>query len=184
MGKMDRRYGPMEVFPLSAEMRTELEYAYRSCDSADMRTRCHIVLLYDEGRSASELAELFKLSEDTILRAIARFRNGGIAALANKPHPGRAKTYSPEDERLVVDTIRQSPRSLGLSFSNWTIPTLSEYVSLRLGKSIGYHPIFNILHAHKINLRRAKLKVTSPDPDYTEKRGSWKAFSIMPPPIP
>jgi len=171
MGKMERRYNPMDIFPVSAEVRAEIEYAYRICKDADMRTRCHIILLYDEGRSTSDLSELFKLSEDTILRAIARFREGGITALANKPRPGRARSYSPEDEQLVVDTVKQSPRSLGLDFSNWTIPTLSEYISEKAGKLIGCHPIFNILHSHKINLRRARLKVTSPDPDYTEKRG-------------
>ena len=104
----------MDVFPIDAEVRSELEYVYRTCDDVNWRTRCHIVLLYDEGHSASELAELFKLSEDTILRAIARFREGGIEALRNRKRlrPAREKSYLPEDEELLVQIVRQSPRSL------------------------------------------------------------------------
>jgi hypothetical protein len=36
---------------------------------------------------------------------------------------------------------------------------------------MGRHAVADILHAYKINMRRPKLKVTSPDPDYSEKRG-------------
>lgn len=163
----------MDVFPIDAAVRSELEYVYRTCDDVNWRTRCHIVLLYDEGHSASELAELFKLSEDTILRAIARFREGGIEALRNRKRlrPAREKSYLPEDEEFLVQIVRQSPRSLGLSFSNWTLPKLAEYVTSQTGRHMGRHAVADILHAHKINMRRPKLKVTSPDPDYSEKRG-------------
>lgn len=162
----------MDIFPLSDRARTELEYVYRTCSDADTRTRCHIVLLYNEHRSTGELAGLFKVSEDTILRAIVRYREGGIAALPNRPHPGPKKGYLPEDETFLLEVIRQSPRSLGLTFSNWTEPTLAEYVSQKTGRHMGRHAVADILHAHKINLRRPKLSLTSPDPDYTEKRGS------------
>jgi hypothetical protein len=80
----------------------------------------------------------------------------------------------------LVETVRQSPRSLGLEFSNWTLPKLSEYVSCKTGRHMGRHAVADILHARKINMRRPRLKVTSPDPDYAEKRGSWKAYSTMP----
>ena len=92
--------------------------------------------------------------------------------MADRPHPGPKNGYLPEDEELLVETIRQSPRSLGLDFSNWTLPTLADYVSGKTGRHVGRHAVAKILHAHKINMRRPKIKVTSPDPDYTEKRGS------------
>jgi transposase len=141
-----------------------------------------MVLLYDDGYSVSRTAVLCLVSEDTVLRALARYRRGGAQALKNKVRttPPIPKGYLPEDEDFLVETVRQSPRSLGLEFSNWTLPKLSEYVSCKTGRHMGRHAVANILHARKINMRRPRLKVTSPDPDYAEKRGSWKAYSTMP----
>lgn len=164
----------MDVFPLAPEVRSELEYFYRTCDDVDWHMRIQMVLLFDDGKSAPEIADIVKVCEDTVLRAVSRFRYGGIEALKNKQRetPPIPKSYLPEDEDFLVRIVRQSPRSLGLDFSNWTLPTLSEYVSQKIGRHMGRHAVADILHARKINMRRPKLKVTSPDPDYAEKRGS------------
>lgn len=162
----------MDIFPLDTEARQDLEYVYRTTLDANKRTRCHIVLLYDEGRRVEDIMNIFKVCERTVYRAITRYRSGGIAALADLPHPGPEKQYLPQDEEFLVETVRQSPRTLGLDFSNWTLPTLAQYVSARTGRHMGRHAVADILHARKINMRRPKITVTSPDPDYTEKRGS------------
>ena len=162
----------MDVFPLAPEARHDLEYVFRTTSDANQRMRSHIVLLYDDGRRVEDLIGIFKVCDRTIYRALTRYRAGGIASLADRPHPGPKKQYLPEDEELLVETVRQSPRSLGLDLSNWTLPTLAQYISQKTGRHIGRHAVADILHAHKINMRRPKIKVTSPAPDYTEKRGS------------
>lgn len=132
-----------------------------------------MVLLYDDGHSTDELARMFIVCDDTAMRAIARYRNGGVEALKDKKRetPATPKGYLPEDEELLAETVHQSPRSLGLDFSNWTLPKLAEYISAKTGRHMGRHAVADILHAHKINMRRPKLMVTSPDPDYSEKSG-------------
>jgi transposase len=162
----------MDIFPLATEARQDVENVFRTTSDANQRTRCHIVLLYDDGRRVEDLVDIFKVCERTVYRALTRYRAGGMAALADRPHPGPQKQYQPEDEELLVETVRQSPRTLGLDFSNWSLPTLAEYISERTGRHMGRHAVADILHAYKINMRRPKIKVTSPDPDYTEKRGS------------
>jgi len=163
----------MDVFPLAPDARSELEYFFRNCNDVKWSTRCHIVLLYDDGHSTDELARMFMVCDDTVMRAIARYRNGGVEALKNKVRetPAIPKGYLPEDEELLAQTVRQSPRSLGLDFSNWTLPKLAEYVTGKTGRHMGRHAVADILHARKINIRRPKLTITSPDPDYSEKRG-------------
>ena len=42
---------------------------------------------------------------------------------------------------------------------------------------MGRHAVADVLHARGINMRRAKLKVTSPDPDYAEK-GAHREHSL------
>jgi transposase len=163
-----------DVFPLAPDKRSELEYVYRTCSDVNQHMRAHMVLLYDDGKSAPEIAEICKVCEDTVLRAVARYRNGGIDALANKKRatPATPKGYLPEDEDFLIETVRQSPRNLGLDFSNWSLPKLAEYVSAKTSRHMGRHAVADVLRARGVNMRRPKLKVTSPDPDYAEKRGS------------
>jgi transposase len=170
----------MDIFPLSDERRSELQSVYRTTTDANQRTRCHIILLWDEGYSTEALISIFQVCEDTIYRAIARYRNGGVAALVNQPHLGPKKGYTPEDENLLVETVKQSPRSLELPFSNWSLPTLADYMTSKTGRHMGRHAVADVLHAHKINMRRPKLKVTSPDPDYTERRGQSSSSLVTP----
>jgi len=162
------------IFPLTPDKRSELEYVYRNSADVNRHMRAHMVLLYDDGMSAPEVADICKVCEDTVLRAVTRYRNGGVDALFNKQRltPAIPKGYLPEDEDFLVGSVRQSPRSLGLDFSNWSLPKLAEYVSAKTGRHMGRHAVADILHAHNINMRRPKLKITSPDPDYAEKRGS------------
>lgn len=163
----------MEVFPLAVELRSELEYVYRTCNDVRWHSRCHMVLLFDDGESASEIAQICKVCRETVYRAITRYRQGGVEALKDRKreNPPIPKGYLPEDEDFLVECVRQSPRTLGLDFSNWSLPKLADYVSSKTGRHMGRHAVADILHARKINMRRPKLKVTSPDPDYTEKRG-------------
>lgn len=69
-----------------------------------------MVLLYDDGRPTVTGLEDINKVLDTIYRALTRCRAGGVADMA-------------EDEDLLVKIVRQSPRSPGLDFSNWTLPT-------------------------------------------------------------
>ncbi|MEN6519961.1 MAG: helix-turn-helix domain-containing protein, partial [Armatimonadota bacterium] len=65
----------MDVFPLATEDRQYLEYVFRTTSNANQRTRCHIVLLYDEGRHVEDIMDIFKVCERTVYRALTRYRS-------------------------------------------------------------------------------------------------------------
>ena len=68
---------------------SSLEESYRVSNDADVRTRCQIILLSNEGRSTSEIARLVRFSEDTVLYWVDRFEAEGLPGLEDRPRSGR-----------------------------------------------------------------------------------------------
>lgn len=80
---------PRRVRELSEAELLELDHVYRVSNSAEMRTRCHIVLLSCEGYSTPEVAHLVRFSQDTVLYWIDRYDVEGVAGLEDRPRSGR-----------------------------------------------------------------------------------------------
>ncbi len=78
-----------QVRPLSRTEVEDLDQTYRVTNSADVRSRCQIILLSNEGYSPSEIAHVVRFSEDTVLRWIAQYEAEGRATFVGQPRPGR-----------------------------------------------------------------------------------------------
>lgn len=76
-----RRLTPAEVADLGS--------TYRVTNDAELRTRCQIILLSNEGHSTPEVASLVRFSEDTVLYWIDRFETEGLPGLEERPRSGR-----------------------------------------------------------------------------------------------
>jgi transposase len=77
------------VRDLSQAEVADLDQAYRATDSADLRSRCQIILLSHEGYTTAQTAKLVRFSEDTILYWLDRYEAEGVPALEDRPRPGR-----------------------------------------------------------------------------------------------
>ena len=89
------RKGPVTMRPSrrvrlldSAEV-SSLDQTYRVTNDANLRTRCQIILLSNDGCSTPEVARLVRFSEDTVLYWIDRFEAEGLRGLEDRPRPGR-----------------------------------------------------------------------------------------------
>jgi transposase len=80
---------PRRVRELSEDELSELDQLYRATNNADIRTRCQIALLSNEGYPTPEVAHLVRFSEDTVLYWIDRYAAEGVAGLEDRPRPGR-----------------------------------------------------------------------------------------------
>jgi transposase len=77
------------VHTLSAAELEALETLYRQTSAADVRSRCQMILLSNEGRSPPHIAEQARFSRRTVTRFIQRYEAEGIQGLMTKPRPGR-----------------------------------------------------------------------------------------------
>lgn len=80
---------PRQVRKLSEAEVRDLDQVYRVTNSADLRTRCQIILLSHEGSSTSQIATLVRFREETVLRWIDRLETEGVAGLEDRPRAGR-----------------------------------------------------------------------------------------------
>lgn len=90
--------------------------------------RARIVLWWDEGRSAGEIAELANVSEPTVRLWPRRYAEGGLSALSGQPRPGKEKQVAPDVRGRALALSRQSPPA-GLGVSHWSSRLLADYLT-------------------------------------------------------
>src|SRR3954447_11079564 len=94
---------------------------------AGLAMRARIVLLAADGTSNVEIAELVGVSRPTVDLWRNRYRDRGLAGLADEDRPGRPRTVDPR--RIVEATLTPPPKSLGVT--HWS----SRLLAQRLGVS-------------------------------------------------
>lgn len=142
------------VHTLSDKEIQQLEQLYRDTKDADVRTRCDMILLSNEGLSPPEIAHRVRFSRETVVRFVKRYNDEGIAGLVNKPRSGRPPRVTDAYATQLLAAIEQEPRDLGLPFSNWTTANLAEYLATQTGIAMSARQVENYLKTNDYRLRR------------------------------
>lgn len=142
------------VHTLSDKEIQQLEQLYRDTRDADVRTRCDMILLSNQGLSPPKIAHRVRFSRETVVRFIKRYNGEGIAGLSDKPRSGRPRRVTNEYLTQLAEAVEQAPRDLGLPFSNWTTANLAEYLAEQTGIVIGARQVETYLKAKDYRLRR------------------------------
>lgn len=81
----------LKLDPTQAEA---LQKEYRTTHDAHSRSRCQMILLSHQGRSASEIGQLTFFDQDTVLYWFERYEKEGKVSLWSGPSsPGRKKCF-------------------------------------------------------------------------------------------
>jgi transposase len=164
----------LRIVPESDEQVNELRTLYRTTKDVRIRTRSQIILLAFAGLSAPKIAKIVELSAESVRHHIKRYPDDGIPGLADKDRSGRPATVTPEYIELATSTLRRRPRALGLPFSVWTLDRLLTYLQERTGIMVSYETLRTHLLAHGFSFSRPQHKVSSPDPEYVQKKRRLK----------
>ena len=161
----------IELPPQSSEQIAALNELYRKTKDVRLRTRAQMILLAAEKKMvAHEIAEIVRTDEQTVRRWLKRYIAEGIEGLKDMPRPGAEAKVTAEYEAKMLAAVRRRPRSLGLSFSMWTLQRLGDYLAEETGIRVSDETVRLHLAAHEIVLSRPQHKVSSPDPDYEVKK--------------
>lgn len=142
------------VHALSIAELTALEELYRQTKEADVRSRCQMILLCNEGLSPPKIAAKVRFHRRTVTRYIQRYEAEGIDGLLTRPRSGRPPKATEEYKALLLQAVEQAPRTLDLPFSNWTTANLVEYLAQKTGIELSPRQVENILKANDWRLRR------------------------------
>jgi len=84
------------VIELDADARAALERVMRrTTEAAGLVRRARIVLLVADGVPLDQVAREVGVRPNVVRTWADRYRVGGLAALQDRPRPGRPRTFSP-----------------------------------------------------------------------------------------
>jgi transposase len=159
------------VHALSSEELAALQELYRQTKDADVRSRCQMILLSNDGLSPPAIAAQVRFHRRTVTRYIQRYEAEGLAGLLTKPRSGRPPKATAVYKSLLLSAVEQSPRSLGLPFSNWTTGSLAEHLTQETSIELSARQVENILKDNGWQLRRPVRTVKhKQDADLVEEK--------------
>lgn len=133
------------------KIKNKKKIRYIKAKTRDKRVhnRAMVLLLFDMGKSAVEIARLEFMSKSAVKKIIRRYDDGGIhCALFDKPRSGRPPILSPFDKQRIAAKACSKPPD---GRARWTVALLTE--ELEKNKSIpeaSRETIRQVLHSHEI----------------------------------
>jgi transposase len=161
---------PFQVV-LSAEERRVLTVRARS-ERAPHRDvlRARIVLAAAEGTPNAVIARRLGVCDDTVRKWRARFCAARLAGLADRPRPGRQRTFAKTAEAEVKALACALPAETGVPLSRWSHAELAaEAVTRGLVEMISPSTVGRWLRADAIKPWRHRSWIFPRDPHFGEK---------------
>jgi transposase len=107
-----------------------------------------MLLLALDGQTSTHIARLVCRSQDTVVRILKRFVQGGLEAVPRRTAPGRQRTITPAWEAEVLRAIELDPHEAGVESANWTMQLLADYLGEKTGITVTEETVRIYLHAH------------------------------------
>ena len=166
---------PIFVPSLSDAERRSLEAGLRSPDAFVLR-RCQILLASSRGENAYQIARSLGCNPQTARNAIHEFNESGLEAAlrrgSSRPHTIHA-AFDPQNAQRLREMLHRDPREFGKPTSLWTLELAAE-VSFEEGMTrerVSGETVRATLARLGVRWQRAKRWITSPDPEYSRKKG-------------
>lgn len=132
-----------------------------------------IIEFSHQGRSVPQIGKLLGLHPHTVRTIIKKFQANGFEGLKRKPRGKPEEKLKAYGREYWEDILSQPPSSfekLASPDQNWTYALLQQYIEKYLQIKVSISTIWNHLRRVGFTSGRAKLSITSPDPDYQVKR--------------
>jgi len=164
---------PLFVRELSDPERRALQAGLRSSDGFRVR-RCHILLASARGDTAPIIAQAVGCSPQAVRNVLRAFETRGLAVVAmqsRRPHTA-AKLFDAQRSERLKTLLHQSPRQFGKARSTWTLALAAEVCAEHgiTAERVSLETVRDALKRLGVGWRRAKLWITSPDPQYALKK--------------
>jgi transposase len=164
---------PIFIRPLTEDEQRQVQAGLRSSDAFVLR-RCQILTLSARGERAPTIARQLGCDDQTVRNVIHGFNASGLAVLqegSSRPHRLRT-AFTQEGAERLKELLHRSPRDFGHQRSTWTLQ-LAAKVSFQQGiisRAVSDESVRRALKRLKTNWKRAKHWITSPDPQYLQKK--------------
>lgn len=132
------------------------------------RNRSMVVLAKHRGLSVGTICGFLGIDRRSCRKYVQTFGNGGQAALFARQTKSNRKFDDEAIKQAVFGTLHEPPSNYGINRTTWIMPDLSR-VLREAGRPVCPEVIRKITKAAGYRWRKARIVLTSRDPDYTEK---------------
>ena len=132
-----------------------------------------IIEFSDQSKSVSQISQYLGLHPQTVRTIIKKFQANDFKGLQRKPRGKPEEKLKAYDKAYWEDILSQPPSSfekLDTPDQNWSYELIQNYIATYLQIKVTIGTIWNHLRRVGYTSGRAKLSITSPDPDYQVKR--------------
>lgn len=160
---------PLAVSDSEAEALRAMTRAGTTEQRTVMRAR--IILRAAEGAAHVQIADELGVSVPTVLLWRRRFKEQGLAGLADAPHPGRPRVHGREVRERILATTLTRPEGT----TNWS--------TRRLAKQVGVSAstVARVWHEGRLKPHRTETFKFSRDPELTAKVTDVVGLYLNPP---
>ncbi|MFN7928896.1 MAG: helix-turn-helix domain-containing protein [Blastocatellia bacterium] len=163
------------MMKLSYKERSELEAILKSRASGEIHQRAQALLLLDEEESATDVAELLRVSRQTVYNWVARFEQRAtwhlIERLADAPRSGRPVTAKGVIEPLIDSVIDSDPRDYGYNSTVWTADLLRRYLNDSHQEGVGLRSVGYALERLAIRWKHPRHTLLLRAPFWRQAKG-------------
>lgn len=166
---------------LNYQERSELEAILKSRASGEILQRAQALLLLDEGESVTAVAELLRVSRQTVYNLMARFEQRSehnlTARLADAARSGRPATAKGVIDPLIDSVIDSDPRDYGYNSTVWTADLLRHYLSDIHQEEVSLRSVGYALSRLGLRWKRPRYTLMLRDPFWRQAKGGLNAAS-------
>ncbi len=132
-----------------------------------------IIEFSHQGKSPPEIGNLLGVHSNTVRGLLKKFKAHGFAGIQRKPRGQPEEKLKAYGKEYWQDILSQPPSSfekLDSPDQNWNYELVQGYIEKYLAIKVTIGTIWNHLRKVGFTSGRAKLSITSPDPEYQVKR--------------
>jgi transposase len=170
---------PMSLLLLTDRQRGEWEELVSRTPLAKERCRAQALLWIAEGSDVAEIAELLKVSRQTVYNWLSRFQQRAEldlrARLLDSPRLGRPRTASGTIDERIAAVIDGDPRKFGYHATVWTAPLLSQYLHDHHGIAVSDRTVGRAIDRLDISWKRPRHELALRPKTWRQSKGGSNA---------
>ena len=159
-----------------------LEDALKASRNKSWYRRLEIIQNSAKGIIVPKLSEIFSVCQQTVRNYINAYNLGGLDALMADKQTGRPPKighWTKADWDKILEQTPNQYEKLKTHSHQWTLERMALYLKEYHGIEVTIQSVYYSFRKTRRGTGRSKLRVGSPDPDYTAKRAGVKAVQNL-----
>jgi transposase len=165
-----------DLLKLTSEERDTLEAAMRSNISSKEFQRAQALLLLDESEPVAEIADLLRVSRQTIYNWVEGFQQRRTRTIEERlrdaPRDGRPATVGEIIDELMEEILETDPREYGYRSTVWTAELFQQYFADYFRLPVSERSVQYALQRLQIRWKRPRHTLALRDPRWQQAKGA------------